>query len=202
MKLIASEESASSTGATSTPPTHSTRLGQLTLLHYANPAFDVTSDESKDHYLIRITRNKLEHYGTLNFFITHKQSNDPNPDQLTVLNIEKRSDDVQYSPLNEPQVDDDQPTSTPNTLLNSDHEDFDAELNEFAQHDGIELDPDMLCPPSNQINLDGNFDLALDDSPLADLRMPDFSLPNGFRKLPDLDRTSKQTLFKESSKLG
>ena len=201
MKLIASEESASSTGAASTPPTQSTKLGQLSLLHYANPVFEITSDESKDHYLIGINKNKLEHFEMLNIFITHKQSKDLNAPEFRVLNIKKWSDDVHCSPLNEPQVDD-QPASTPNTVLNSDHEEFDAELNEFAQQDGIELDPDLFCPPSNQINLDGNFDLALDDSPLADLRVPDFGVMNGFRKLPDLDSASKQTLFKENRQLG
>ena len=203
MKLIASEESASSTGgASSTPPTHSARLGQLSLLHYGSPVFEITSDESKDDFIIRIKKNKLEHFEMLNIFITQKESADMNAPEFSVLNIAKWSDDARYTPLNEPQVDD-QPASTPSTVLNSDHEEFDAELNDYAQHDGIELDPDLLCP-SNQINLDGNFDMVLGDSPLADLRAPDFSVPNGFRKLLDLDldSASKQTVFKEGSKLG
>ena len=51
--MIASEESAAST-----PPTHFTKLGQLSLQHYASPVFEITSDESMDNYIIIIKKKK------------------------------------------------------------------------------------------------------------------------------------------------
>ena len=194
MKLIASEESAFSPGAAATPPTDSTKLGQLRLLHYANPVFEISTEESEDEYIIKL--HKIKEFEVLNFVIMQSQRKDTNASEFIVFNIDKTSNDEQYTSLNELQVEE-QPASTPSTVI---HSEFDAELNEFAKQDCIELNPDLVCPsPSNQIN---NFYLALRDSPLADLRMPGFSLANGFRKLPDLDRATKQTLFKKNGKIG
>ena len=194
MKLIASEESASSPGAEATSPTQSTKLGQLRLLHYANPVFEISTEESQDEYIIKL--HKIKDFEVLNFVIMQNQRKNTNASEFIVFNIDQSSNDEQYTSLNELQVEE-QSASTPSTVI---HSEFEAELNEFAKQDCIE--PDLVCPsPSNQINLD-NFYLALSDSPLADLHMPGFSLEKGFRKLPDLDSATKQTFFKKNGKIG